>query len=108
MVTNGNPANLAEVENDPRYTFVKGDIADAALIDKVLSEKPVDAIINYAAETHVDRSIDGPRDFLHTNVIGTFELLEAARHHVATCAAESTGTASTVRPSCEPTAKTPV
>lgn len=89
----GNPANLASVENDPRYTFVKGDIADAAIVDSILSEghefwsgsggdrEGVDAIVNYAAESHVDRSILDPKAFLTTAVFGTYTLLEAARKY---------------------------
>lgn len=82
----GNLANLTEVASDPRYAFVKGDIADAALVDATLtkaaaSQDPFDAIINYAAETHVDRSILEPRAFLETDVLGTFTLLEAVRKH---------------------------
>jgi dTDP-glucose 4,6-dehydratase len=74
----GNPQSLTEVENDPRYHFVLGDIGDRPLVDRLLSAFQPQAIINFAAESHVDRSIDGPRPFLRTNVLGTFELLEAA------------------------------
>jgi dTDP-glucose 4,6-dehydratase len=72
-----NPANLKDIENDPRYTFIKGDICDRKLVEKVAKE--VDVIINFAAESHVDRSIAEPEPFLRTNVIGTQVLLEAAR-----------------------------
>lgn len=75
----GNPANLADVENDSRYKFVKGDIADAAIVDSILSEGSFDAIVNYAAESHVDRSILDPKAFLTTAVFGTYALLEATR-----------------------------
>lgn len=75
----GNPANLADVQNDPRYRFVKGDIADAAVVDAILAEGGFDAVVNYAAETHVDRSIMDPKAFLTTAVFGTFTLLEAVR-----------------------------
>ncbi len=79
----GNPANLASVEHDPRYRFVKGDIADAAVVDQILSEGGFDAVVNYAAETHVDRSIMDPKAFLTTAVFGIYTLLEAVRkHHV--------------------------
>ncbi len=75
----GNPANLADVENEPRYSFVKGDIADAAIVESILSEGGFDAIVNYAAESHVDRSILDPKAFLTTAVFGTYTLLEATR-----------------------------
>jgi dTDP-glucose 4,6-dehydratase len=75
----GNRANLSEVETDPRFKFVHGDISDAALVDDLASE--VDAIVNFAAETHVDRSIDAPDAFIQTDVYGTFVLLDAARRH---------------------------
>jgi len=73
----GNPENLRDVEGNPRYRFVKGDICDGALIRELLPE--VDAIVHMAAETHVDRSNLGADDFLRTNVTGTYTLLEAAR-----------------------------
>lgn len=75
----GNLQNLAELEGDARHRFVKGDIADRALIDKLLAEYRPRAIIHLAAESHVDRSIGGPEAFIRTNVTGTFTLLEAAR-----------------------------
>jgi dTDP-glucose 4,6-dehydratase len=75
----GNRANLADVEGDPRYTFVEGDIADAELVDHLAAD--VDAIVNFAAESHVDRSIEEPHAFIRTDVYGTFVLLEAARRH---------------------------
>jgi len=77
----GNPANLADIEHDARYRFVKGDIADAKAVADVLSESGADAIINFAAETHVDRSILDAEAFLRTDVLGTHVLLEAARKH---------------------------
>lgn len=77
----GNPANLASVENDPRYRFVKGDIADAKAVNDILSEGGFDVVVNYAAETHVDRSIMDPTAFLTTAVFGTYTLLEAVRAH---------------------------
>jgi dTDP-glucose 4,6-dehydratase len=80
MTYAGNPANCAEVAGDPRYAFVKGDIADAARIDEAIGEG-VDAIVNFAAETHVDRSILDPEAFIRTDVMGTHVLLEAARRH---------------------------
>lgn len=73
----GNPANLAEVADDPRYRFVKGDIRDADLVGRLMEE--ADAVVHFAAESHVDRSITDPGAFVSTNVQGTFTLLEAAR-----------------------------
>ena len=75
----GNLTNLEPVESNPRYTFVKGDIADAELVDRLAAD--VDAIVNFAAESHVDRSIEQPDAFIRTDVYGTFMLLEAARRH---------------------------
>lgn len=75
----GNPENLKDIEDNPRYKFVKGDIADAQLVKELISGEKPDAIINYAAETHVDRSILDPDAFLETDIIGTHNLLEAVR-----------------------------
>lgn len=75
----GNLANLACLEKDPRHIFVQGDITDKALLDHLLVEHQPRAIINFAAESHVDRSIQGPEEFVQTNVVGTLRLLEAAR-----------------------------
>jgi len=75
----GNMANLASIENDPRHVFVRGDIADRNLVRLLLSEHQPWAIVNFAAESHVDRSIHGPEDFVHTNVNGTFSLLDEVR-----------------------------
>ncbi|MBI2317714.1 MAG: dTDP-glucose 4,6-dehydratase [Betaproteobacteria bacterium] len=75
----GNLANLASVRSDPRHRFVQGDIGDRALIERLLREHRPRAIVNFAAESHVDRSILGPAEFIGTNVVGTFILLEAAR-----------------------------
>jgi dTDP-glucose 4,6-dehydratase len=77
----GNLANLASIEGDARHRFVRGDIADRALVEKLLADHGVRAIVHFAAESHVDRSIHAPGAFVQTNVIGTFELLEAARAH---------------------------
>jgi dTDP-glucose 4,6-dehydratase len=77
----GNPENLRDVENDSRYTFVKGDIAVEADVEAAFSHGPFDAVINYAAETHVDRSILDPSAFVMTDVIGTYRLLEAVRKY---------------------------
>lgn len=75
----GNLENLKDVERDPRYAFVKADIADAAAIARVLDTYPVDAVVNFAAESHVDRSILDPGIFVRTNVLGTQVLLDAAK-----------------------------
>jgi dTDP-glucose 4,6-dehydratase len=79
----GNLDNLAPLEGDPRHVFVHGDIGDRALVARLLAEHRPAAIVNFAAESHVDRSIDGPGDFIRTNLVGTFELLEATRAHHA-------------------------
>ncbi|HNI73306.1 MAG TPA: dTDP-glucose 4,6-dehydratase, partial [Accumulibacter sp.] len=75
----GNLENLATVLDDPRHVFVRGDIGDRALVDRLLDEYRPQAIVHFAAESHVDRSIHGPAEFIQTNVVGTFQLLEAAR-----------------------------
>ena len=75
----GNLATLKSLGPDPRHLFVRGDIGDYDLVLKLLKEKKVRAIVNFAAESHVDRSIHGPGDFIQTNVLGTFNLLEATR-----------------------------
>ena len=77
----GNLENLTDIENDKRYKFVKGDICNTEEVEKALTENKVDTIVNFAAESHVDRSILGPKEFIVTNVIGTQTLLEAARKH---------------------------
>ena len=77
----GNPANLADLAADPRYVFVHGDIGDTALVAHLLAEHSIDAIVNFAAESHVDRSIDSPEPFVQANVVGTLRLLNAARLH---------------------------
>ncbi|MXS84800.1 dTDP-glucose 4,6-dehydratase [Nitrosomonas sp. HPC101] len=75
----GNRENLSTVQNDTRHSFIQGDIADSALLEQLLSHYQPGAIINFAAESHVDRSIHGPEDFIQTNIVGTFRLLEAAK-----------------------------
>ena len=75
----GNPDNLKDIENNSRYRFIKGDIIDRNLLDNTV--KDVDVIINYAAETHVDRSILDPKEFIVTDVLGTYSLLESAKKH---------------------------
>jgi dTDP-glucose 4,6-dehydratase len=75
----GNPANLASVQQSPAYTFVQGDICDARLVAELIRRHQPTAIVHFAAESHVDRSIAGPEAFLRTNIDGTFTLLQAAR-----------------------------
>lgn len=77
----GNLHNLESLQGDARHIFVQGDIGDRALLERLLAEHRPRAIINFAAESHVDRSIHGPEDFIQTNVVGTFRLLEAVRQH---------------------------
>jgi dTDP-glucose 4,6-dehydratase len=91
----GNLQNLADLENDARYAFVKGDICDIDAVKQAFEKYNIDTIVHFAAESHVDRSILGPADFINTNILGTFNLLETARniwkdfdgklfHHVST------------------------
>ena len=75
----GNLDNLLDVDDDPRYTFVHGDICDADKLEAVVQEHGIDAVVNFAAETHVDRSLMEPGSFIQTDVYGTYVLLEAAR-----------------------------
>jgi len=77
----GNLANLKSLQGDARHVFVQGDICDRALLDQLLATNKPRAIVHFAAESHVDRSIHGPGEFMRTNVEGTFALLEAARAH---------------------------
>lgn len=77
----GNLENLNSLDGDARHLFVHGDIGDSALIERLLAEHQPRAIVNFAAESHVDRSIHGPEDFIETNIVGTFRLLEAVRAH---------------------------
>jgi dTDP-glucose 4,6-dehydratase len=77
----GNLANLAALQGDARHVFVHGDITDRALVDRLMAEHRPRAIVHFAAESHVDRSIHGPGAFMKTNIDGTFQLLEAARAH---------------------------
>ena len=77
----GNLENLASVSADPRYTFFKADIADAAAVEAVVASFQPEAIVHFAAESHVDRSIHSPEPVIRTNLNGTFTLLEAARRH---------------------------
>lgn len=87
----GNLENLKEIDQDPRYVFHQGDIRNQALVDHFCDEYDIDTINHFAAESHVDRSIEGPQAFVETNVLGTFHLLEVVRknprihfHHVST------------------------
>ena len=77
----GNRANLASLQGDARHVFVQGDIGDTALVAGLLAEHRPRAVLNFAAESHVDRSIHGAEDFIQTNIVGTFRLLEAVRAH---------------------------
>ena len=75
----GNLENLASLDGDARHVFVQGDIGDFALVSRLLAEHQPRAVVNFAAESHVDRSIHGPGEFIQTNIVGTFQLLEAIR-----------------------------
>jgi len=77
----GNLRNLESLAGDPRHVFVRGDIRDGDLVAALLRDHDVRAIVHFAAESHVDRSIHGPEEFIQTNIVGTFRLLEAARGH---------------------------
>ena len=79
LTYSGNRENLSTLEGDQRHSFVQGDIGDRALVAQLLQQHQPRAIINFAAESHVDRSIHGPQDFIQTNIVGTFNLLEATR-----------------------------
>jgi dTDP-glucose 4,6-dehydratase len=85
----GNRENLASLAGDARHTFVHGDITDRALVDRLMAEHRPRAIVHFAAESHVDRSIHGPGAFIQTNIQGTFTLLEAARTHWQALAGEA-------------------
>src|SRR5580692_11019401 len=77
----GNLENLTSIENDARYRFVEGDICDQPLVDALIAEEKPDAIVHFAAESHVDRSILSPEPVIQTNFRGTFTMLEGARKH---------------------------
>src|ERR1043165_1739865 len=79
LTYSGNPENLAEVERDSRYAFIKGDICDAPLMEKLITQGGCDAVVHMAAESHVDRSILDAGPFIQANVMGTQVLLDAAR-----------------------------
>lgn len=80
----GNPENLTDLENNSRHIFVKGDIDDQELLKQLLTTHQPEAVINFAAESHVDRSISGPGEFIQTNVVGTFHLLDQVREYWST------------------------
>ncbi len=84
----GNLENLATLKDDTRHIFVRGDIGDASVVGELLAEHRPRAVINFAAESHVDRSIHGPEDFIQTNIVGTFHLLEAVRAYWSGLATE--------------------
>ena len=75
----GNLASLSDRMDDPRHIFVHGDIRDSGMVARIMAEHSIDSVVNFAAESHVDRSIEGPKVFVETNVLGTLTLLEAAR-----------------------------
>ncbi|MEE8112684.1 MAG: dTDP-glucose 4,6-dehydratase [Acidobacteriota bacterium] len=77
----GNPENLREIENDPRYSFIRADIADQQAVQEIIGTGDFEAVVNFAAESHVDRSIEDASQFVATNVTGTQVLLEACRGH---------------------------
>ncbi len=77
----GNLNNLNSVDNNPRYTFIKGDICNPDIVNAILDKHKIDTIVHFAAESHVDRSITSASEFVRTNVLGTHNLLECARHH---------------------------
>ena len=77
----GNAENLASLEGDPRHIFIQGDMGDRQLVERLLEEHRPRAVVNFAAESHVDRSIHGPEEFIQTNIVGTYRLLEAVRRY---------------------------
>jgi len=79
----GNLDTLAPLAGNPRHVFVQGDIGDQDLVSRLLADYAVDTLVNFAAESHVDRSIDGPAAFIETNILGTFNLLDCARRYWA-------------------------
>jgi len=78
----GNPRSLTALDGDPRHIFVRGDIGNSFLVEELLSRHKPRAVVNFAAESHVDRSIHGPGEFIQTNIVGTFNLLESVRGYV--------------------------
>lgn len=84
----GNLESLSEIDQDPRYQFVQADICDATYLTKIFKDFKPDAVMHLAAESHVDRSIDGPAAFIQTNIVGTYTLLEVARHYYMSLSVE--------------------
>ena len=84
----GNPENLQDLQDHESYKFIKGDICDREKVSRVLEECKIDGIVNFAAESHVDRSIDGPEPFVQTNVVGTLRLLEASKDYISNAVKE--------------------
>ena len=84
----GNPENLSDYEDHPGYVFEHSDICDQTSLESILMENEVEAVVNFAAESHVDRSIDGPEPFVQTNVVGTLRLLEATKTFLSECKAD--------------------
>ena len=84
----GNPENLSDFQNHPQYVFQRVDICDQTSLESILMENEVDAVVNFAAESHVDRSIDGPEPFVQTNIVGTLRLLEATKTFLSKCSAD--------------------
>jgi dTDP-glucose 4,6-dehydratase len=87
----GNRETLAAVEDNPRYRFLQGDIADPEAVQQLIEEFRPTAIVNFAAESHVDRSIDGPGDFIHTNIVGTYNMLDKTLAYWRSLDAEEQG-----------------
>ena len=77
----GNPENLRDIEDNPNYKFIKGDITDRKIVDEIFKSRKVDAVVNFAAESHVDRSIEDPGIFIQTDIFGTYVLLEAVKKY---------------------------
>jgi dTDP-glucose 4,6-dehydratase len=88
----GNLTSLAALENDPRHRFVQGDICDSAHVSALLRDENIDSVMHLAAESHVDRSIDNPEEFIMTNFVGTYRLIEAYRRHAVETGRISDGT----------------
>ena len=84
----GNPENLQDLEQENSYHFIQADICDGNAVLQALEDYEVDAVVNFAAESHVDRSIDGPEPFVHTNVVGTLRLLESTKSYLAEVAGD--------------------
>ena len=84
----GNPENLQDLEKENSYHFIQADICDGKFVFQALEDYEVDAVVNFAAESHVDRSIDGPEPFVHTNVVGTLRLLESTKSYLAEVAGD--------------------